>query len=1065
MFVQFDVLSMLFWVIISTLLPGAVMAFSIFRKSDFLFIEKLLMGFGIGFVLLPLIPLLLNFLLGLTYTALLGYASVALLYVVAIILAYHYKVYEDISSFKLPFLGSSVNPADAGGESESSVVAFTIAGFRLQKSHLISFTLLFILILSFWIRMSAYSPVFQELDPYYYLYGTQQILIQGYLPSNDLTAWYPEAQVNHRQIPLTSYTEAVWYSLYTGGAGPNSYNNLLLACVASVYPPVCALLMLFFIYLLISTAGRREWGLLAAFLLAFTPVLLLKLSAGEFEATPYNFFSLAFFFAMYALAIRKNDIRFSLLAGLALAAVALGSNVFILAAGTFAIYSVVQGTLLFLKREDEKELKSLIITNTIVLVIGGIFAEMLVMGLFNYLLIYWQSVVPFLISTLAVGVFYLLRSYVPDMKNQTGRWAALGGLMLLGILLYSLTPAGQFIKEMVGSGVGVAEYKMPLDRTIAEQGLAGNYLGGEFGFVASNPSEAITTLFGPLRWLLSLVPQLLDPLQGLFTTVFGLILVPFSLLANAGIALTFKILGTLSGTTTEFTPKADSFLLFWVLLFWVALLYSLYRFFTSEHEDNNFILFLAIVIPTLTVGIIKSKYLIFAGFMLMIGIAFVFCVAEALISAYARSEESKKKAINYLLGFAVVLMLLQFAFHGTGSAYAWGSVQIRFQDNPTALVPKFQQFCQESNDPLICNVAKDPMAYANQGTNYQYNQYLCALSLVSNYTGAADLNKAQPWETQTVYYRCQRISNYWIDSMEWIRKNIPENGTYVISWWDYGHWINFFGQRGSVLRNEHVSHKMIGEVADRYLDATPEELSTYMKAHSSKYALFDVELIASGNALGGKYGALNYLSCAYHNETSVANWPGASRCEADHLWETIFVPQSPRPCTISSITGATGVIAYHAYTGTYQSPFYPSECQGNNLKIPQYAAYCRDKVSMKPAYCIGNVTLANGRSVYGTHYLNETYPNGDLKLNKALIDLPAGIPNTYHLGNATMVTLLYTEDLIWFENGQVKSGYEDRKGKFYDSNLYRAIFLNRIPGFDLVYTSEGGAVKIFKIKE
>ena len=54
---------------------------------------------------------------------------------------------------------------------------------------------------------------------------------------------------------------------------------------------------------------------------------------------------------------------------------------------------------------------------------------------------------------------------------------------------------------------------------------------------------------------------------------------------------------------------------------------------------------------------------------------------------------------------------------------------------------------------------------------------------------------------------------------------------------------------------------------------------------------------------------------------------------------------------------------------------------------------------------------------------------------------------------------------VRLENGVVKSGYEDRKGKFYDSNLYRAIFLGEIPGFKLVYSTSGGEVKIFKIDE
>ena len=61
--------------------------------------------------------------------------------------------------------------------------------------------------------------------------------------------------------------------------------------------------------------------------------------------------------------------------------------------------------------------------------------------------------------------------------------------------------------------------------------------------------------------------------------------------------------------------------------------------------------------------------------------------------------------------------------------------------------------------------------------------------------------------------------------------------------------------------------------------------------------------------------------------------------------------------------------------------------------------------------------------------------------------------------------MFYTKDEIWLESGEVKSGYEDRKGKFYDSNLYKAFFTGDLPGFELAYMTPGGDVKIYKIEE
>ena len=413
-----------------------------------------------------------------------------------------------------------------------------------------------------------------------------------------------------------------------------------------------------------------------------------------------------------------------------------------------------------------------------------------------------------------------------------------------------------------------------------------------------------------------------------------------------------------------------------------------------------------------------------------------------------------------ILALGIVLVLLQFFFNAYAISLTWGAFQPLYQNDPVALQPKFQQICDISADPTVCAAAKDPMGFAEQGTNYQYNQQLCILSIVSQPAYSNIYAAEVPvWERNTAAFRCSRLSTYWVDSMEWLRDNADDDAV-VISWWDYGHWINFFGQRNTVLRNEHASHEMIGAVADSYLDATPEELKEYMLAHNSKYALFDIELVMSGGGFGGKYGALNYLSCAWNNETNVSFSPGQSQCEGDHLWEVIFI--SSNPCTISSLSGTQGFTAYKFYELDRYLPYYPGDCidpQNQNV-----VAYCQNIIRAEPVYCVGNATLALGQTITTTYYLNETTPTGDLKLNKASLQFPYQI-DTPHLGRVTSATLLYTNDPVWMENGAMTSGFSDRKGKFYDSTLYQALFLNYLPGFQQVYSSPEGAVKIYKINE
>ncbi|MFH0737788.1 MAG: hypothetical protein V1827_03160, partial [Candidatus Micrarchaeota archaeon] len=579
-----------------------------------------------------------------------------------------------------------------------------------------------------------------------------------------------------------------------------------------------------------------------------------------------------------------------------------------------------------------------------------------------------------------------------------------------------------------------------LDRTIAEQGLASGDFTGQMGFMGQSYS----------------FPSSLSGAGAIFDMLMSVLLLPFSWIGNIFLALVISLLNFSLGMNVEFSEKAVSFLHLWIILFLCSVIYGLFRFFKKQ-DDQLALLIVLMVMPPLLVGILKAKYTIYAAALLAIAIGFTFSQAGLLSERFLKDEDLRI-AKKILLILAAVMVIAQFFSQGFAPALAWSSLQPLYQNDPAALSPKFQEFCTASGDADICAAAADPIGYASQGTNYQYSAKLCMMSVFSKMEYAS--GSAPAWESQAAYFRCQRLSDYWTDSMEWLRYN-TEPGSRVMSWWDYGHWINYFGLRNAVVRNEHISHTMIGDVAHGYLDATPEELKEYMKSHDIGYALFDIELIAGGGSLGGKYGALNYLSCARDNDTNVSVGPGASQCEADHLWENIFISQNP--CTISALTGKAGYTAYKIYIGESYMVDYPDFCVAPT--DPRAISYCRDYIRAIPAYCIGNVTLASGQSTYGTYHINETYPNGDLKLNKALLQLPYTYPDTYHFGPATRATLLYTNDMIWLENGEVKGGYEDRKGKFYDSALYRAIFLNDIPGFKGVYQTSGGEVKIYQIED
>ncbi len=1026
MFVSFSLLAFLLWMSVSTFIPGALLSFALFKKHGFSFIEKLLLGFALGLVLLPMIPFLLYLILGVNFSSTVAYASVAALYVISLALFVKEKAYE-------------------GAFPKSGSLTFTLSNDAMVQGSLV-----LLLIITYILRIGTYSPIYQELDPYFYTYVPQQLLTIGYNPFVDWTAWFPEVPLGHRIFPTQSYLEATWYVLYTGGT---AFSNSMLFLVSSMLPPILAVLSVFFVYLLISRISDRRWGVIAAGLVSFLPVFVYKLSAGEQGAEPYAFFGLAFLYAAYALALKAKDIHlptrakpldfgseaiYPLMAGLAFFAFSSGSISQIVGITTILLYIAGQSILLFLK--DEEGLKRFIVMNAIFLFVGALVGVGIVKAVFEAGKP--SFTIPLsLFAALAFSCILLaIKRFLPDRTQSA---MALGIVLVLGVIVYAATPVGALIKSVGQSGFSFATFQIPLDRTIAEQNLASSDLSSQIGFIAQAYS----------------LPPLLDSPQSFFSLVMYVILAPFSLISNAILGLGVAVTNFVLGTSVSWADKDVSMLLFWIFAFICSLIYCLWKFFKGE-DDSLFMLFLAAVLPPTIVGLLKIKYTIYAAFLVAVAVGFSFVQIESLIRRIVKDEGERKTYLAALLGIGIFFLLFQFLYQGFAPSIVWGSFQTLYQNNPAALAAKFQSFCSISNMSDVCAAAADPMGYASNGTNNQYDGNLCMLSIYSNPSYLQDPSLAPQWEVQAALYRCQRLADYWVNSMEWI-SNSTEPDARITSWWDYGHWINYLGQRGAVLRNDqHASPQMVGEVAHAYIAGTPEELKSFMEAHSSRYALFDIELIAANGQLGNKYGALNYLSCAQDNLTSVADAPGSSQCESDHTWETIFISQTP--CVISSLTNRTGLTAYEMYAGQQYISYYPPNCE-----TPTSAsdiAYCQDFIRAVPTYCVGNVTLANGQSTYGTYYLNETYPNGDLKINKAFLQMPYQIPTTSHMGPVTGATLFYTEDPIWLENGVVKSGYEDRKGKFYDSNLYRAMFLGDLPGFQLVYsTPDGGSVKIYEI--
>ncbi len=973
--ISFSLPILLFYILITMVIPGTILVFGLIRNKNISFIEKLFLGASFSPIIYAILPFFEFLFLGIKFNYTLAIINTLIYYVLAFGIFYFMKMKNNEKIFDFEKIKD---------------VQKNLKNINIDNIDPFPFVLFILFILAFWVRVQTLSPIYSELDPYYYMYITQQIITFGFNPLDDKTAWYPELKVNHRQVPLLAYMEANWYSFYS----PNDYSNYILSYVANVYPPLMAAFTLFLMYFFLRQWYDKWISLASAALFSSIPMYLLKTFAGEAEAQPYAFFAISLFLVFFSLSYKyRKNIVFPILAGFSYWAISLGSSSEIVGAVTLSVSLILISLFDFIyNRKFNKNLY--IIAGFGIL--SGIIKSLYINALsINYSL-------GILFALIFVLIIDFLKNNKQIYKNYS-IYSVIAAFVGFSLFLY-ITPLWNIIKKIILAGLSVGEYYNVLAKTIAEQGTAGaslSYLG-----------------------VLGMNISLLKPFSMIFDFLFGIL---------------FFALNNLFNLRLIYIPKEGSlvFLILFASIF--AIYYSAKRL-----KDNNSIILLliAFVVPPILIGLLKTKFGIYLGY--SISLLFGFILGELYFFIKKINLDNKFKNVLALavLFLAFLVPTLEAANSYIPPLLKAGFVE-RFQDNPYNPIykDKFSSMCAQLNmsqDPsanIVCEAAKDPVGFANKSIDNQYNYLLCVLSQRESITD----NSIYPGDV----LRCSRISDYWLNSMLWI-KNYTEQNARITSWWDYGHWENFFGQRNAVIRNEHKSLDMILTIAYDYTEGTPLELKEDMLKYDSEYALFDKEILFGGNSFGGKYGALNYLGCAKANGTNISLDPGKSYCEYEHQWEQVLIPKTITPSQVCDISyDKKGVIVKAILA------------RKNGLKAEYYT---------KDEYCLGNTTVVvdlfsnKTKTIPALYELNNRDKNGNLKLHKAILQEAGAYSSNYYLYN-----LIYIKAPIWIVNGSLESGWEDRRSKFYDSNIYQAFILNELDGFNLVYNN--GDVKIYKIKK
>jgi dolichyl-diphosphooligosaccharide--protein glycosyltransferase len=90
-------------------------------------------------------------------------------------------------------------------------------------------------------------------------------------------------------------------------------------------------------------------------------------------------------------------------------------------------------------------------------------------------------------------------------------------------------------------------------------------------------------------------------------------------------------------------------------------------------------------------------------------------------------------------------------------------------------------------------------------------------------------------------------SNDWLETLEWIKMNTPENAVFA-SWWDYGYWIQTMGERASLADNSTVNAKIIENIA-KMLISSPNDGWKMLQEMEADYVIVYV----AGQRLDGNW--------------------------------------------------------------------------------------------------------------------------------------------------------------------------------------------------------------------
>ena len=89
-----------------------------------------------------------------------------------------------------------------------------------------------------------------------------------------------------------------------------------------------------------------------------------------------------------------------------------------------------------------------------------------------------------------------------------------------------------------------------------------------------------------------------------------------------------------------------------------------------------------------------------------------------------------------------------------------------------------------------------------------------------------------------------------LETLEWIKMNTPENAV-VAAWWDYGYWIQTFGERATLADNSTTNDTIIENIAKMFL-SSPDDSWNMLKEMKADYIVIFVAVTNVGTTADGQ---------------------------------------------------------------------------------------------------------------------------------------------------------------------------------------------------------------------